>query len=898
MAEDDSTKNHSIGNAPTVEPKPTSHGGRRFAAGDLILGRYRVESELGQGGMGVVYKCLDNVGGVKVAVKGLPPDVAHNEGEMEEIRANFQLVCDLRHENIAGVRTLEKDASGDYYLVMDLAHGEDLGSWMRKNKDADLKVRLSIIRQIASALDYAHRRKVMHRDIKPGNIMVSPSGRVLLLDFGLAAQISTSLSRTSHIVVSQSGTPAYKSPEQWRGNPQGAAADQYALAVVAYRLLSGRLPFDGDNVLILCRAVLEERPPAIKYLPSHINKALAKALSKDPHGRFPNCTAFVDALEGKSASGGLWRPILVALLSAGVLLAAGGVWLHFEKGKLEGPIGPQPFPTNEPPVVVDPPKVTLTEKPPVVVDPPKVTLTEKPPVVEEKPEVTSTEKPPVVEEKPKASLKEKPSVGDKPQPPTRHVVDMEFVKITNSLAVAVGKRDGLYKSAADFRKSPRGFSAKLKQVDAVWRARTSLDGKVSKQEAESALTAVSNEVGVLDDAVTWMVQNKEKRDGAVKSGVDFDEILSSEKKQDADLFGRMERNARWGDVQKIVKDAQKLIDEGSFDAAQTKFDEARKTFGHIRESERMAREQEANELAEKKQREIVAQKKRELLNRLDRDGFILDKEHNTRQPGTLSVIHLPRGEVIEMVWCPPGWFMMGSPETELERKHDERRHPVRLTKGFWIGKYEVTKGQWSAVMGGDVMFGIGKKQPMSSINWADCQNFMRQLKAVTGGKIDARLPTEAEWEYACRAGTSTPFSFGRQLNGTQAACNRAAPYGTTEFGPISLWGGVRDVGCFSAYANNWGINDMHGNVYEWCEDYFDRYPNTGDVIEDPRVVSAIRRDAQTGRSETLTTKVIRGGAWNYDPHLCRSACRNQCVADQSGGIVDMTGFRICCDDLP
>jgi len=193
-----------------MEPNP-SHGGRRFAANDVILGRYVVESELGQGGMGVVYKCLDRVGGVRVAVKGLPPDVAHNEGEMEEIRANFQLVCDLRHENIAGVRTLEKDASGDYYLVMDLAHGEDLGTWMRKNKDADLKARLSIVRQIASALDYAHRRKVMHRDIKPGNVMVSPSGRVLLLDFGLAAQISTSLSRTSHMVVSQSGTPGAQS---------------------------------------------------------------------------------------------------------------------------------------------------------------------------------------------------------------------------------------------------------------------------------------------------------------------------------------------------------------------------------------------------------------------------------------------------------------------------------------------------------------------------------------------------------------------------------------------------------------------------------------------------------------------------------------------------------------
>ena len=170
---------------PNPSQLPQSVTAKRFRQGDEILGRYVVESELGQGGMGVVYGCLDKVGGVKVAVKGLPPDVAHNAGEMEEIRANFQLVCDLRHPNIVGVRTLEKDEYGDYYLVMDLAQGDDLGTWMRKNKDADLKMRLSIVRQIASALDYAHSRKVLHRDIKPGNIMVSPAGRVYILDLAL-----------------------------------------------------------------------------------------------------------------------------------------------------------------------------------------------------------------------------------------------------------------------------------------------------------------------------------------------------------------------------------------------------------------------------------------------------------------------------------------------------------------------------------------------------------------------------------------------------------------------------------------------------------------------------------------------------------------------------------------
>lgn len=693
---------------PNPSQLPQSVTAKRFRQGDEILGRYVVESELGQGGMGVVYGCLDKVGGVKVAVKGLPPDVAHNAGEMEEIRANFQLVCDLRHPNIVGVRTLEKDEYGDYYLVMDLAQGDDLGTWMRKNKDADLKMRLSIVRQIASALDYAHSRKVLHRDIKPGNIMVSPAGRVYILDFGLAAQISTSLSRTSHMVVSQSGTPAYKSPEQWRGKPQGVAADQYALAVVAYRLLSGRLPFDGDNVLILCRAVLEEKPPAIKHLSLRANKAFAKALAKDPHDRFPNCIAFADALEGNASAGGFWRLLGTALLTAAAIFVAAGAWLHFEIREQE-------------------------------------------------------------------------------------------------------------RIAAE-----------------------------QKKETERLLA---------------------ERIAAEKARKEREEKESAEK-------ARKEREEKEAADRAKAEQAKRAAAEA-----------ARKA-------------QAEKEAAEKARREQVAREKREFLKRLEREGFILDKEHNPRPPGTPSAIHLPNGDDIAMVWCPPGWFMMGSPATEQARKPDEKRHPVRLTKGFWIGRYEITKGQWNAVMDESALFGIGMRQPKDSVNWDDCQNFMRRLKAMTGDKINARLPTEAEWEYACRAGTSTPFSFGRQLNGTQAACNRAAPYGTSEKGPISLKWSVSDVGSFSAYANAWGINDMHGNVFEWCEDFFDVYPDTGDIVEDPKVESATRLDSQTGRTVTLTTKVIRGGGWNYDPSQCRSACRHQCGAGLRGSIVEMTGFRLCCDDLP
>ncbi len=321
------------------DPVPSSDGTKRFRPTDKILGRYVVREELGQGGMGVVYLCFDTVGNVDVAVKGLPPEVSHNADEMEEIRANFQLVNDLRHPSIAGIRTLDKDEKGDYYLVMDVARGMNLSRWMRTNRDATLERKLAVLAEVASALDYAHSRKVMHRDIKPENVMIDEEDHVQILDFGLAARIRTSMSRVSMITRSMSGTPTYKSPEQWRGHPQNAAADQYSLGVMAYEMISGYLPFDNDDFEMLRMAVLNEDVQAVQDVPPYVNAALARALAKNPEDRFATCGDFVTALSGGKVSSkkpsaatirsaaeagksSAWGMKRLALIAAGVLVVA------------------------------------------------------------------------------------------------------------------------------------------------------------------------------------------------------------------------------------------------------------------------------------------------------------------------------------------------------------------------------------------------------------------------------------------------------------------------------------------------------------------------------------------------------------------------------------------------
>ena len=286
--------------------KPTRGEGarsRRFRTGDRILGRYSIRGDLGQGGMGVVYRCYDETGGVDVALKAIPPELSHNSVEMEEIRENYKLLmdADLSHPHIATLRNLERDAdSGDYYLIMQCAPGIDLRRFRRAHgKQGRLPFQqvIPIVRKVAEALDHAHSRRIIHRDIKPSNVMVAADGNVKVLDFGLASQIHTSLTRLSHVRYGTSGTGPYMAPEQWRGQRQDQATDQYALAVMTYELLAGRCPFENQDVTILREAVLNEEPEPVPGLDSARWSILRRALSKERDARFGTCADFVQALE-------------------------------------------------------------------------------------------------------------------------------------------------------------------------------------------------------------------------------------------------------------------------------------------------------------------------------------------------------------------------------------------------------------------------------------------------------------------------------------------------------------------------------------------------------------------------------------------------------------------------
>ncbi len=295
---------YSFDSMPTMRPEDIRRARQGFSVGETIMDRYVVEGELGRGGMGVVYKCLDKLGKIEVALKALPPELSHDENAMEDIRDNFALVEKLNHPNIANVKQIEHDkTTGTYYLIMELAPGETLRTYMRRKRKerADITAAdiIPVLSQVASALDYAHTKKVLHRDVKPENIMIDKDGEVKLLDFGLAYKIRTSLSRVSQVMQGTSGTGPYMSPEQWRAKKQGPASDQYALGVIAYELLSGELPFESSETSVLREAVLNESAEPIESISANEQAAIDKAMSKNAQERYATCGDFIEALSGK-----------------------------------------------------------------------------------------------------------------------------------------------------------------------------------------------------------------------------------------------------------------------------------------------------------------------------------------------------------------------------------------------------------------------------------------------------------------------------------------------------------------------------------------------------------------------------------------------------------------------
>ncbi len=272
---------------------------------DLIgqhLGQYEIVALLGKGGMATVYRARQLNIEREVAIKVIRSDLVDNPDFIRRFKREAETLAALNHRHV--LKLFDYGQQGDMaYLVMELLTGGSLADLIEQGRVAP-PTASRLLEQIASALDYAHRRGLIHRDLKPHNVLLDEEGSAVLTDFGIVKLLreATSLTQSGSTI----GTPAYMAPEQWRGQAVDARTDIYALGIILYELLAGRLPFVADTPFTMMHLHVNEPPPPLRslnpYLPSGVEPVLDKALAKDPDRRFESASALAQAFKAALAS--------------------------------------------------------------------------------------------------------------------------------------------------------------------------------------------------------------------------------------------------------------------------------------------------------------------------------------------------------------------------------------------------------------------------------------------------------------------------------------------------------------------------------------------------------------------------------------------------------------------
>ncbi len=321
--------------------------------GHVLAGRYRLEERIAVGGMGEVWRAHDDTLDREVAVKLLRPESSSDDTFVERFRAEARHAGGLTHPNVGTVHDYGEDG-GNAYLVMELLEGQPLSDIIRERAPMDPTEVTEILHQTAIALQAAHEAGVVHRDVKPANIVVDADGYAKITDFGIARALGEApMTQTGEVL----GTPHYLAPEQAKGQPAGPLSDVYALAVVGYEMLTGRRPFSGDSMVTTALAhVNQPLPPLPDTVPEPLRTTVMAALAKSPQERPGGAGAFADSLR----------------------LPAGEVPAELERGAASavapvvvgGPAGPaEPPPADAPAtsVLPTPTPAVLDGAPPAVV---------------------------------------------------------------------------------------------------------------------------------------------------------------------------------------------------------------------------------------------------------------------------------------------------------------------------------------------------------------------------------------------------------------------------------------------------------------------------------------------------------------------------------------------------
>ncbi len=892
----------------------------QFQPGDLIVGRYEYICELDRyGAGGVVCLCRDtNAGGTAMALKTMPDVLRQNEKESAAIKSMFEKVVRLNHEGIAAIRSFVEDDFRQY-VVMDYVTGFTLGRYRKDHPRLRLEIVQEIVKRLASALDYAHEKGMIHQNMKPGNVMVDIDDHgivraVKILDFGLGQQIRESVARATGKEEEQI-PHEYFSPEQWRGASLDDRTDQYSLAVMAYEMLAGFRPFSGSNTAALKKAVLEGVPEDIVNIPKEANEALLKALSVKPSNRFATCVDFARAFCGEtnaavSSSRGGKSDMAKWLAVAGVAVVAivavvMAILFMSEKNSEQ--------------------KILEAKRP-----------AEKSTVLE----VAAAKEAEAKEAARKNISDEAPKSAEMQLTPEQAKQKQETLLLRSSLIRMKKTLDGqkLNRSQTfgthldkfadqinagdaaikdnDFSVATLCFEAAKKEYDwlqaaigprkdamAIYAAAEEYIKKTEQADASKLVTAAFTKAKADfeegrkvfesgDFAKASALLSKAAKDGeavfAEARVARLKELVAAAKKSEA---AGSEKD--WKDVLKFAADMKPL------DAALAAEWEAKAdaklpptlTIVTMFNGREVPASMDGTDMMTPWKSPVL--KKGETVSHYlvwwyDNDEYVADFSTTVNWKGSMKetvvlrkkvvdlrsgYILLPQKEKIELVKVEGGTFDIGG--------NANNPRTVTLTRDYWIGKYEVSQGQWKAL-------GLNKKvacrwendgYPVENVSWNEAMAFCEQLNQLTKGQLPKgyhfTLPTEAEWEYAARGGVKSrgyEYSGGNMLEKVGWFWLNAGGK------PHPVKGKKVKIG------NELGIYDMSGNVLEWCRD-------SCDIDAKNLVISAFAfsNGVEDPICRSGAGRVVRGGSWQSSHAICRTVYRFGYMSDDRK---DNVGFRV------
>jgi len=307
-----------------------------ISPGTMLGGRYRLEERIASGGMGDVWRCVDDVLGRTVAVKILLSSLLEEPGFTERFRVEARTMATINHPGVVDIYDYGSDPKAGAYLVMEYVEGDALSRTLSRVGRLTPARTMALVAQAADALHAAHEIGVVHRDVKPGNLLVRPNGTLVLTDFGIARSAGAAQLTAAGSVL---GTAAYISPEQAMGEQASRLSDVYALGVVAYQCLAGRRPFEGEQPLeIAMRHVREVPPPLPPDTPPTVRAIVERAMAKDPAARWPTASAFAAVARRAAAE-----------LAAAAPARPGGMpataQVSGQPYRISNPVTPTPTPT-------------------------------------------------------------------------------------------------------------------------------------------------------------------------------------------------------------------------------------------------------------------------------------------------------------------------------------------------------------------------------------------------------------------------------------------------------------------------------------------------------------------------------------------------------------------------